>query len=1163
MVLSIIAMSGLTFNPVNAAAQAGDLIKMDGLSSVYYLGNDGKRYVFPSESVYFSWYNDFSGVVTIPASELQSYPLGANVTMRPGTKLVKITTDPKVYAIGQNGTLHWVQSEADAIALYGANWASKVVDVADAFFTNYTIGTALTSGTYPAGTLLKNANNASIYYFDGTNYRMISSESAFMANRFNYDNVVTTTMTLTASGNAINGMEDFSKPSGATSGSVVTNSGLSVALSSMTPASMNIPGNSSVEFLKINLTAANDGPVNVSSIKLTAYGLSDAQNIDDVTFYDGGMKIGTSKNISSDRVATFNFATPIYIGAGSTKTLTVKATVASTSGSYGLGIAAATDVMSSAATVTGSMPIVGNLMSAVSASLGTLTIVDVDQSKTVSFGEDNVLLADFTLETSNDEDALLQSISLYNGGTNANDVVSNLKMIIDGVEVATGSYTDRYAYFNLNGYQIEKGKNVSVEVRGDMGVTSSGDTIKLYLKDNLDLVALGKTHGFNMGITNNFNSVLTSVVLSTGDFTIDMDKSATPAKDVKPDTDGVVLATLSLKSNGENATITDIAGSGFYVTTGTGTSTILLENVKMVDKSNGGIYDLAIATSSTATRQELTLSDEIALVKGVAKTFEIKADILSIVPENTTLQVELNGSAMAIEGDVSGADINDITPSSVAGSIITVKDASLTLIPVTLTNVSVVGGQKDVVVYQGRLKAGNADAVKLLSVKLTAASSSAAYAFTNSNISKLSLWLNGHELKAVSNQINETSKTITFSSLDTAYYTVAAGTEVDLMVKADFASSVTTGDFKLSVDNNADMTARSFVGNNTVTPSTASTDSRIVTTVDKGTLTVALVTTDAKANRDSMLLAGSQTEADRYLGEIKFTTANEAIKVSTLALTKKAGATATNADLKEVKLVKADGTVVATKTVNADGSVTFDPFDVVFDADQATSLFIVAVAKGLNVNGDPTATATSGRTIQYSLGTVTAIGNASGSTITPTAPVTDSKTATIVGSKLNSIVNAMNDGQLTGGTAKTIGKYTFVFDNGNNRNTSDNTELKAVLTDLVINISKSATTSIANVKVQIEGTSDKSAAATVTGTATAPIATFASADLDDLTDGAKLDGTVTLVVSADITTTSEDGEYLQTSMADTSLALDYTSNGIAHTTMQLPMSEVVGGTLSE
>src|SRR5680860_1268910 len=96
MVMTIAVMSGfaaLAPTSANAAAQAGDLIKMDGLSSVYYLDADGKRYVFPSESVYFSWYSDFSGVVTIPASELQTYPLGANVTMRAGTSLVKITTD--------------------------------------------------------------------------------------------------------------------------------------------------------------------------------------------------------------------------------------------------------------------------------------------------------------------------------------------------------------------------------------------------------------------------------------------------------------------------------------------------------------------------------------------------------------------------------------------------------------------------------------------------------------------------------------------------------------------------------------------------------------------------------------------------------------------------------------------------------------------------------------------------------------------------------------------------------------------------------------------------------------------------------------------------------------------------------------------------------------
>lgn len=75
MVLSVIAMSGLVVAPASAAASTGDLIKMSGNTSVYYLGADGKRYVFPNSTTYFSWYPDFSGVVTIPAAELQSYPL--------------------------------------------------------------------------------------------------------------------------------------------------------------------------------------------------------------------------------------------------------------------------------------------------------------------------------------------------------------------------------------------------------------------------------------------------------------------------------------------------------------------------------------------------------------------------------------------------------------------------------------------------------------------------------------------------------------------------------------------------------------------------------------------------------------------------------------------------------------------------------------------------------------------------------------------------------------------------------------------------------------------------------------------------------------------------------------------------------------------------------
>ena len=1173
MVMTILAMSGLgmfTPNFANAAASAGDLIKMEGNTSVYYF-DGAKRFVFPNEATYFSWYSDCSGVVTIPASELQSYLLGGNVTMRPGTKLVKITTDPKVYAVEANGTLRHVQTEAQAIALYGTDWAKRVVDVPDAFFTNYTIGTALTSGSIPAGSLVKNAGSASVYYYDGTNYRTIASEAAMTANRFSFDNVLTITNPITAGGTAITAMETalVKTSQGGATGPIVTGSGLMVSLNSSTPAAMNIPGNSSVEFLKINLTAANDGPINVSSITLTAYGLSDATNIDDVTIYDNGVKVGTSKNINSDRIATFNFATPIAVAAGATKTLTVKATVAATSGTYGLGIASAASVTSSAVEVSGSFPVQGNLMSAVSASLGTLTVSGATAlTQDVNFGEDNVLLADFTLRAGSNENALLQSIALYNSGTNANDIVGNLKLFIDGEEMATGVYADRYVTFVLNNYEIEKNDTISLEVKGDIGITSQNDTIKMYIKETNDIVAIGKTHGFGLAITNTtLNSAISTITLKTGDFAIDMDKAATPAKDIKADTKDVVLATVKMTSNGENATLSGIANTGFYVTT-IATTSLLLENVKLVDKTTGGIYDLTVATSSTATRQVLTLDDEISFVKGVTKTFEIRADVLNIVAENTTFVVTLAGSAMAIEGDVSGANITNITPSSVSGSIVTVKDASLTLTPTVLVSTSVVGGTDDVIVYQGKVKAGTADGVKLQSVKLTSATSTLDYsAFTDSNITKLSLWMNGKLLKEVSNQIANDSTTsngtITFSSLDNANYTVPAGAEYDLVVKATFASSLTEGDFKLAADA-ASWTVKSVIGTKTVTVPAATTASRIVTVAEKGTLNVALVITSANASRDSFLLAGSETEAGRYLGELKFTTAKEAVKVETLTLATTTNHTATNADLASVKLVDASGNVIAVGSVDADGDVTFDPFNIVFDADKSTSLFIVAVAKGINT-GSADATASSGVLARYKLGAVTAKGNASGETITAgTTGTVDSKTATIVGSKLNSVVSAMADGTLTGGSGKTLGKYTLVFDNGSNRATSTNEAMKAVLESIKITFSSTAT--VTNPYLYIEGYSANTAAST---TSLAGDGSITWTNLSSLVDGGKVDGTITLVVAGQVTTAGEN-QYIQTSIADLNGAdgddIRYDANGDDHEgsviNMFIPTTYVNGGTLS-
>ncbi len=147
LVWSALILTVAAPRPAGASGCAsGSLIK-GSLPAIYYCGADGKRYVFPNLKTYHTWYADFSGVSTISDASLSAVPLGGNVTYRPGVRLVKITTDPKVYAVDAGGALRWISSEAVARQLYGSAWNTMVDDVPDAFFVNYLIGADVSYAT--------------------------------------------------------------------------------------------------------------------------------------------------------------------------------------------------------------------------------------------------------------------------------------------------------------------------------------------------------------------------------------------------------------------------------------------------------------------------------------------------------------------------------------------------------------------------------------------------------------------------------------------------------------------------------------------------------------------------------------------------------------------------------------------------------------------------------------------------------------------------------------------------------------------------------------------------------------------------------------------------------------------------------------------------------
>ncbi len=199
LIVFLIAPLALT-KPVPAAAR-GSLIK-GSLPAVYYLASDGKRYVFPNEKIYFSWYENFSGVSEINDSTLASYDLGGNVSYRPGTHLVKIQSNSTVYAVEPGGMLRAIDSEETASTLYGSDWASRVHDLPDSFFSYYTVTNELDETVYPEGSLLKDSVSSE-YYIILNGQKRLLSDDGITANGIQTKYAITTDTSSYTSGSTV------------------------------------------------------------------------------------------------------------------------------------------------------------------------------------------------------------------------------------------------------------------------------------------------------------------------------------------------------------------------------------------------------------------------------------------------------------------------------------------------------------------------------------------------------------------------------------------------------------------------------------------------------------------------------------------------------------------------------------------------------------------------------------------------------------------------------------------------------------------------------------------------------------------------------------------------------------------------------------------------
>lgn len=77
-ILSTVGLAALAPLAAHAVINAdpGDNIKGSILSTVYYFGYDGSRYTYPNEKTYFTWWDNFSNVITVDDGDLADVSRG-------------------------------------------------------------------------------------------------------------------------------------------------------------------------------------------------------------------------------------------------------------------------------------------------------------------------------------------------------------------------------------------------------------------------------------------------------------------------------------------------------------------------------------------------------------------------------------------------------------------------------------------------------------------------------------------------------------------------------------------------------------------------------------------------------------------------------------------------------------------------------------------------------------------------------------------------------------------------------------------------------------------------------------------------------------------------------------------------------------------------------
>ncbi len=980
LVASTISMVGagalLTVAPVQAAS-TGDLIKVSTSAAVYYLGEGNKRYIFPNQATYMTWYSDFSGVQTISQSEIEEMTIGGNVTFRPGTKLIKFPTVAKVYAVEPGGVLRHITSESIASSLYGAEWYKMVGQVPEENWIAYTEGSEITDATYPTGTLVKEEGGSTIYYIDGSEKRPVADETAFNANLFSWGNVLTaSSLAAYTAGASITGAEGaIANIDGAEVTSPDTSTGtLTVSLASDTPASTTVVSSAAyVYFTKVNLTASG-GDVVVDNMKIKRTGLTNDSYFSEVYLVDVDTSTlhGSEKTLNSNHEVSIT--KDLTITNGTTKSFYLAATMGTVVASEGALSLTEVNVKGDAI-VSGTLPITGNKMSFNSAiTIGTATqsLGGTNPSATTSkrVGETDVVFAATDIKAAT-EDMQVEMITFNNVGTASTGDFGNLDLVVDGTVLATVAKmdSDNNVVFNLSSspYSISKGDTKSFEVRGDI-LDGSGRTIQLDHQKKTAIKIKGKTYGFYVTPTYVASSEPYwdnggSISISKG--LLAVSKATLSSYNVAEDSSNQEIGAFYMRATGEPIIITAMT---MTMTTTSVAHVGLVDDITFYDENGGSVAGPVAPTSysASAATAVLTFSDTFTVPTGLHK-YIVKGDLDSNWTANETIKVEFD--TITAKGETTNQTLTSSEKSgdtSADGGTVTVKSADLNVSNSSSPAInSVAKGTTNYTFARFVLDAtqsGEDVRVSRLLVKHTAGT-----AAKHSDIHNITLYDGDGTEPLNSPQAAEStsgSTTVATSTIDLLEsLIIPAGSSKVVTLKADIYGSATATTHRFGLTGSTGVTSYGNTSGNAITEDYTNGLGQLMTIVAGGTLRMANAGSNPAVG---LILADSTSE----VGVFTFEALYEDVEVQKLGFT----FTGSNEEnVATLQIWEGGQKIGETPVTGANATVTPSDLLVSPGVSKTLTMKLVAQKVGQSESGD------SGEGITIKLSGIEAVGKATGS----------------------------------------------------------------------------------------------------------------------------------------------------------------------------------------